>query len=116
MTAPQLRGHWHARNRKRSRRLLIGRKGSGRISIPRGFELPEVRCTRSHHRRTCGTPGATVIDVGASRTDASLVSDVDFDSVVERWAKRSPRSRARMPDDQGDAVDEGSRRSGGRRG
>lgn len=28
-------------------------------------------------------PGATVIDVGISRTDAGLVGDVDFDSVVE---------------------------------
>lgn len=28
-------------------------------------------------------PGATVIDVGINRTDAGLVGDVDFDSVVE---------------------------------
>jgi methylenetetrahydrofolate dehydrogenase (NADP+)/methenyltetrahydrofolate cyclohydrolase len=28
-------------------------------------------------------PGATVIDVGVSRTDGGLVGDVDFESVVE---------------------------------
>jgi methylenetetrahydrofolate dehydrogenase (NADP+)/methenyltetrahydrofolate cyclohydrolase len=28
-------------------------------------------------------PGATVIDVGVNRTDAGLVGDVDYDSVVE---------------------------------
>jgi methylenetetrahydrofolate dehydrogenase (NADP+)/methenyltetrahydrofolate cyclohydrolase len=28
-------------------------------------------------------PGATVIDVGINRTDAGLVGDVDFDSVVQ---------------------------------
>ena len=28
-------------------------------------------------------PGATVVDVGISRTDSGLVGDVDFDSVVE---------------------------------
>lgn len=35
-------------------------------------------------------PGATVIDVGISRTDEGLVGDVDFDSVVEKAGAITP--------------------------
>jgi methylenetetrahydrofolate dehydrogenase (NADP+) / methenyltetrahydrofolate cyclohydrolase len=35
-------------------------------------------------------PGATVIDVGTTRTDAGLVGDVDFDSAVERARAITP--------------------------
>ena len=87
--------------------LLLGRKGvdaTVTLAHSRTADLVEVcreadiivaaagqaRMITAAHVK----PGATVIDVGVSRTEAGIVGDVDFDAGRRRSPERSPRCPA----------------------